>query len=82
MHNERRALSLLSAGLKQLELTSKTLKSLPKGAPEKKRLYGIFEAKQRLVMTGYQNTYSAVIQTIYYVVLMKLKARRILSLID
>ncbi len=38
MHNERRALGLLSAGLKQLELTSKTLKLLPKGASEKKAL--------------------------------------------
>ncbi|MCP4373451.1 MAG: hypothetical protein GY797_35920, partial [Deltaproteobacteria bacterium] len=36
MHDERESLCLLSAGLKQLGLTSKTLESLPKGAPEKK----------------------------------------------
>ncbi len=38
MHNGRRALRFLSAGLKQLGLTNKTLKSLQKGAPEKKAL--------------------------------------------
>ncbi len=45
MHNERRALSLLSAGLKQLGLTSKALKSLPKGASEKIALVWYIRSK-------------------------------------
>ncbi|MCP4367129.1 MAG: hypothetical protein GY797_03285 [Deltaproteobacteria bacterium] len=45
MHNERGALRLLSVGLKQLGLTSKTLKSLPKGAPEKKALIWYIRCK-------------------------------------
>ncbi len=45
MHNERRALRLLSTGLKQLGLTNKTLKSLPKGAPEKKALIWYIRSK-------------------------------------
>ncbi len=38
MHNERESLRLLSIGLRQLRLTSESLESLPKGAPEKKAL--------------------------------------------
>lgn len=38
MHNERESLRLLSAGLKQFGLTSKSLESLPKGSPEKMAL--------------------------------------------
>jgi hypothetical protein len=53
MHDEREPLRLLSAGLKQIGLTSKSLEALSKGVPEKKHLYGTFEAKQLLVMTGY-----------------------------
>jgi REP element-mobilizing transposase RayT len=45
MHNERGALRLLSAGLKQLGLTSKKLKSLPKGAHEKKALLWYIRSK-------------------------------------
>ncbi len=45
MHNERRALSLLSAGLKQLGLTSKALKSLPKGSSEKIALVWYIRSK-------------------------------------
>lgn len=45
MHNERRALRLLSTGLKQLGMTNKTLKALPKGAPEKKALIWYIRSK-------------------------------------
>ncbi len=45
MHNERRALRLLLASPNQLGLTNKTLKSLPKGAPEKKALIWYIRSK-------------------------------------
>ncbi|MCP5007379.1 MAG: hypothetical protein GY941_26090 [Planctomycetes bacterium] len=45
MHDERESLCLLSTGLKQLGLTSKTLESLPKGAPEKKALVWYVRSK-------------------------------------
>ncbi len=44
--------------------------------------YGIFEVKKLLVMTGYQTTFSVVIPTIYHVVLMLLKTKRIKFLTD
>ncbi len=45
MHNERESLRLLSIGLKQLRLTSESLESLPKGAPEKKALIWYIRSK-------------------------------------
>ncbi len=45
MHNERGSLRLLSTGLKQLGITSKSLESLPKGAPEKKALVWYVRSK-------------------------------------
>ncbi len=45
MHDERRAMRLLSVCLKQLGLTNKTLKSLPKGASEKKALIWYIRSK-------------------------------------
>ncbi len=45
MHNERVSLRLLSTGLKQLGLTSESLESLPKGAPEKKALVWYIRSK-------------------------------------
>ncbi len=82
MHNERESLRLLSAGLKQFGLTSKSLEALSKGVPEKSHFYGMFEAKQLIVMTGYQNTFPVVIPATYHVVLMLLKTKRIKFLTD
>ncbi len=45
MYNERMVQRLLSTGLKQLVLTSKTLKSFPKGAPGKKELIWYIRTK-------------------------------------
>ena len=45
MHNERESLRLLSTGIKQLGLTSKSLESLPKGSPEKKALIWYIRSK-------------------------------------
>jgi hypothetical protein len=49
---------------------------------KRRLLYGIFEAKQLLVMIGYQNTYSVDIPAIYHVVLMLLKAKRVKCLTE
>jgi hypothetical protein len=49
---------------------------------KRRLLYGIFEAKQLLVMIGYQNTYSVDIPVIYHVVLMLLKTKRVKLLTD
>lgn len=44
-HNEREAQRLLSAGLKKLSLTNRSLESLAKGAPEKKVLVWYIRSK-------------------------------------
>ncbi|MDR4504032.1 MAG: hypothetical protein MRK01_04465 [Candidatus Scalindua sp.] len=78
---ERESLRLLSIGLKQFGMSSKSLESLPRDAPEKRALVWYIRSKTT-AGNDWLSEHIFCVPAINHVVLMLLKTKRVKCLID